>query len=191
MKPSVLRFVQRDYPKNSGEKYDVCYIYSCFITFLNIKNGKKSRLKYIIRAEKYQDVFAIKFYASRDRKSVYDKYSLGHNDISITGIRQIFEFCIDVLLEILELFPGSSFVVLGADSYNPKTQKTESSIENQRFRIYRLFLNRRIGSETFHHFQHPSISLYLLTYKDGKNDKEKSYHQIKMLLDKFELKYEE
>ena len=77
---SSSRFVQKESPK-AGDSFDVCYIYVLFVEFEDARNDKPCRLKYVVRAERYEEVLAIKFYASRDRKNINDKYSLAHNQM--------------------------------------------------------------------------------------------------------------
>ena len=63
-----FRYVQKE-PSRDGS-FDVCHTYVFFIAFTDRKSGKACRIKYVSRAEKIGEVFAIKFYASRDRKSI-------------------------------------------------------------------------------------------------------------------------
>lgn len=127
-----------------------------------MRNGKPCRLKYIVRAEVFSDVFAIKFYASRDRKGADNKYSIGHGQISVQGVLCILNTTLDIMLDLLKSFPDYSFIIKGAEAYDPATQKEEDENENQRFRIYRRFLAKKIGTQAFTHFQFPEISVYLL-----------------------------
>ena len=59
-------------------------------------------------------------------------------------------------------FPDLSFVIKGAEGFDPKTQRYEPETENQRFRIYRALLAKSFGSETFTHFQYKHSSIYFL-----------------------------
>ena len=69
---TTFRFVQTE-PGTHG-CYDLCYTYAFLVEFDDARNGKPCKLKYIVRAEVFTDVFAIKFYASRDRKGADNKY---------------------------------------------------------------------------------------------------------------------
>lgn len=187
MTDSKFRFIQMDSPRK-GDLFDCCYVYSFFVEHKDRNKKIIGRIKYIIRSEKYQDVFAIKFYASRDRKSIYDKYSLAHGQLSVKGIMTIFGYCLEVMREMSEKYPDCSFVIKGAESFDPKTKKEEDEYENQRFRIYRNYLTKRVGEIKYLHTQYPFKSVYLLTYRHGiRNVEEKRDAQILMLFKKFGL----
>ena len=63
LKPYPLDFIQKASP-GKGDAFDYAYIYK----FYTERTAISQRLKYIIRVEAYEDVFAVKFYAARDRK---------------------------------------------------------------------------------------------------------------------------
>lgn len=63
IKPYELKKIQKASPLKS-DAFDVSYIYS----FRTERTDKHQSLKYIVRVEKFEDVFAIKFYAKRDHK---------------------------------------------------------------------------------------------------------------------------
>lgn len=155
-----FRFVQTE-PGTHGS-YDLCYTYAFLVEFDDARNGKPCKLKYIVRAEVFSDVFAIKFYASRDRKGADNKYSIGHGQISVQGVFGILNTTLEIMLDLLKKFPEYSFIIKGAEAYDPATKKEEDEYENQRFRIYRSFLAKNIGTTAFTHFQFPEISVYLL-----------------------------
>lgn len=171
-----FRFVQTEPGK--GKTYSTCYVYAFFVTFEDLRNGKPCRLKYIVRAEVYDDVFAIKFYASRDRKNPENKYSIGHSQISVKGVYEILNTTLDIMVNLLKQFPTYSFIIKGAEAYDPATKKEEDEFENQRFRIYRSFLAKRIGTKTFTHFQFPAISVYLLVNNNGTENPTKKKDEI-------------
>ena len=63
IQPFELKYIQKASPKE-GDAFDFSLIYK----FYTDRTKEYQRLKYIIRAEAYEDVFAIKFYAARDRR---------------------------------------------------------------------------------------------------------------------------
>lgn len=64
-----INFIQKASPRKN-DAFDFCRVYS----FYTEPTLQCQRLKYIIRAEAHEDVFAIKFYAARD-KNLDDKYN--------------------------------------------------------------------------------------------------------------------
>ena len=69
LKSYPLHFIQKASP-GEGDAFDFAYIYK----FYTERTERYQRLKYIMRVEAYEDVFAIKFYAARDRQ-LDDKYN--------------------------------------------------------------------------------------------------------------------
>lgn len=61
--PYKYYFIQKASPLK-GDAFDFSYIYK----FYTDRTDKYQRLKYIIRVEAHDSVFALKFYAARDRK---------------------------------------------------------------------------------------------------------------------------
>lgn len=167
-------------PSKDGS-FDICYTYVFFIDFRDSRNGQPGRLKYVARAEKFGEVFAVKFYASRDKNSKHDKYSLAHKQLTTGAVLSIFNQCLEVIAIIIRLFPESSFVFKGAEGYDPRTQKWEDEHENQRFRIYRSFLSKKIGTTNYSHFQFPENSIYMLVRRDDENDEAKKDRLMTML----------
>lgn len=161
-----LRFVQKESP-TENDCFDICFTYVFFIDYVDKNNGQRNRLKYVGRAEKYDDVFAIKFYASRDRKSPHDKYSLAHGQLGVKAVLNIFWNCIAIINDMSKFYPNCSFVFKGAEAYDPNTMRWEDENENQRFRIYRTFLSKVIGTKTFTHYQYLKNSIYLLIRKES------------------------
>lgn len=95
-------------------------------------------------------------------KSPESKYSIGHGQISVKGVLDILSTTPEIMLSLLKTFPSISFIIKGAEAYDPATKKEEDERENQRFRIYRSFLAKNIGTLVFTHYQFPEISVYLL-----------------------------
>ncbi len=178
-----FRYVQKE-PSRDGS-FDVCHTYVFFIAFTDRKSGKACRIKYVSRAEKIGEVFAIKFYASRDRKSIHDKYSLAHKQLSYKAVISIFDRCLEIIAECIMKYPESSFVFKGAEAYDPRTKKWEDEKENQRFRIYRSYLSKKIGTKQFSHFHFPDNSIYLLVKRDCEDDVVKKDRLMAMLMHRF------
>ncbi len=65
LKPYNLIFIQKASPVQ-GDAFDMAFVYK----FFTERNEKTQRLKYIIRVEKHNNAFALKFYAGRDRKNI-------------------------------------------------------------------------------------------------------------------------
>ncbi|MDE7413420.1 MAG: hypothetical protein K2N05_06490 [Muribaculaceae bacterium] len=185
--PVKLRFVQTE-PSTDGS-FDKAYVYVCFIEFIDKRTAKVCRLKYVIRAEKIDESIAVKFYASRDRKSQYDKYSLAHGQLGVKAVMEIFNNCLKVISEMIEIFPESSFVFKGAEGYDPTTHRWEDESENQRFRIYRSYLSKRIGSKRFEHFHIPENSIYMLVKKDTEDVEIKQQRIIQSLYSRYGLSH--
>lgn len=182
-----FRFVQKE-PASSTGSFDISYVYVFFIQFLDTRNKKPCRLKYIARAEIFEDVCAIKFYAARDRKGIHEKYSLAHGQMGPKAVLKIFDFCLQIMQRIMNLYPSISFVFKGAEGYDPATQKWEDEAENQRFRIYRSYLSSKIGHATFAHFEFPENSIYLLVFKGHHTNYEGEKNRImSMLFNRFML----
>lgn len=178
-----FRFVQKE-PSVDGS-FDVCYIYVFFVEFIDVRTRKPCRLKYVARAEKLGEVYAVKFYASRDRKSRHDKYSLAHKQLGVGAVLSIFNICLDIVVITMQADPDCSFVFKGAEAYDPNTQKWEDERENQRFRIYRSYLSKKVGSKVFAHFHYPENSIYLLVRRDGENVDDKKRRLMEMLKSRF------
>lgn len=182
-----FRFIQKESPSEK-DCFDLCNNYVFFIDFIDKNSTKRNRLKYIGRAEKYEDVFAIKFYASRDRKSPYDKYSLAHGQFGVKTVLSIFWICITIINDVSTKHPDCSFVIKGSEAYDPRTMRWEDEQENQRFRIYRNFLSKVIVTKTFAHYQYLKNSIYLLVRKSNQESEEsKRDRLIKMLYQRFNL----
>lgn len=153
-----------------------------------MRTNKLCRLKYVARAEKIEEVFAIKFYASRDRKSQYNKYSLAHGQLDVKAVFSIFDTCLWIMSEIIKAFPNSSFVFKASEAYDPHTRREEDEYENQRFRIYRSFLSKKVGTRLFTHYHFPENSIYLLVRKsDTEIDDDKKDRLMHMMKRRFGL----
>lgn len=131
IQPFELKYIQKASPKE-GDAFDFSLIYK----FYTDRTKEYQRLKYIIRAEAYEDVFAIKFYAARDRKldNKYNRIVKAHD---YRGAMRIFVTCASIIPIIIEKYPNFSFAVNGAESMDMESDKVESRSNNQRFRIYK------------------------------------------------------
>jgi hypothetical protein len=65
IRPYKMIFIQKASP-NVGDAFDFAYIYK----FYSNRKDICQRLKYIVRVEVTNDIFAIKFYAARDKSSI-------------------------------------------------------------------------------------------------------------------------
>lgn len=70
IRPFNLKFVQKEKASQERDVFDYALVYR----FYTDRTDRYQRLKYILRVEAFEDVFAIKFYAARDRK-LDDKYN--------------------------------------------------------------------------------------------------------------------
>lgn len=161
IQPFQLKFIQKASPKE-GDAFDFSLIYK----FHTDRTALCQRLKYIIRVEAYEDVFAIKFYAARDRKldNKYNRIVKAHNYKSAL---KIFVTCASIIPCLIKEYPHASFAVNGAESMDMESDKVESRESNQRFRIYRTIALNLFGRETFEHFEYKNVSSYILVNRKG------------------------
>lgn len=145
-----LNFIQkRVCNDNSAHLFTIIYKFYSPITKYN----------YIINADYHEeDVFAIKFYCSKDKRSKY-KY----NKIVNKGdIGNIFITCAKTVPLLLKEYPNASFGFCGARSVDSRSRKAENYSNNQRFRIYKNIVSLKFGTKTFTHYEYERISSYLL-----------------------------
>lgn len=149
------KFIQRQRCKD-GSAHLFTLIYKFF--------SPVTKYHYVIRAEYHvEDVFSIKFYCKKDRKSE-TKYS---KIINKGDLGNIFTTCINLIPELLNQYPEVSFAILGARSYDSLSQKVEHPINTQRFRIYRYIATQKFGHITFAHFEYVDISGYMLVNRSS------------------------
>ncbi len=174
-KPYPLYFVQKASP-GKGDAFDFAYIYK----FYTERTKKYQRLKYIMRIESYDDVFAVKFYAARDRKleTKYNRILRAH---TYFGALRVFYTCASVIGILHSEFPLHSFVVNGAESNDIECDKVEDKRSTQRFRIYRVMALQLIGRVTFEHFQYKDISTYMLVNRNSCDSVEEKAESIKQM----------
>lgn len=180
--PYELIFIQKASPSKS-EAFDLSYIYK----FYTERTACYQRLKYIVRVESHESVFAIKFYAARDKK-LESKYNRVLKANKYINTLRIFITCAHIVPEILKTFPDSSFVISGARTMDLESGKIEGKESNQRFRIYREVASYHFGRTIFEHFEFKEVSSYLLVNKIGCTDINKKKDDIKaMLLDRYQI----
>ena len=178
--PFSLCFVQKEKAFKGRDAFDYALVYK----FYTESTNRCQSLKYILRVEAYEDVFAIKFYVARDR-SLDDKYNRIIKAHDYRNVSRIFITCASIIPVLLKQYPNASFAVNGAESVDLESDKMESRNKNQRFRIYRTIALNLFGRETFEHFQYEHISSYLLINRAGCEDIEIKAEQIKkMFLDR-------
>lgn len=107
LKSYPLHFIQKASP-GEGDAFDFAYIYK----FYTERTERYQRLKYIMRIEAYEDVFAIKFYAARDRQ-LDDKYNRILRVHKYKGAIRTFLTCAEVVLQLYAQYPFASFIVQG------------------------------------------------------------------------------
>lgn len=179
--PYKCYFIQKASP-SLDDAFDFSYIYK----FYTDKTVAYQRLKYIIRVEAHGTVFAIKFYAARDRKldNKYNKIIKAHGYIESL---RIFVTCAYLVPELLEKHPNFSFAINGARSIDLSSDKIEGKRNNQRFRIYKTIANLLFSRSKFEHFEFEEISSYLLVNREC-GDVYKKKDEIKeMFLDRYEF----
>jgi hypothetical protein len=97
-----------------------------------------SKLHYIIRAEYHtENIFAIKFYCKKDKRSDF-KYNKIINKHNSSTVLKILNTCLSVVPMLLQLSPNCNFALLSSRSVDFSSSKrlTEGLPQNQRFRIY-------------------------------------------------------
>ena len=139
-----LRHIQTDRARSGSDDPELSYIYSFFA------ESKKynSLFKYIVRAEKFQDCFAIKYYCTRIKHSEY-KYSRVLNFFSAIETKRIMEAAASVIPIILKTYPSASFAFNGSRTYD-RSDYIEGEYCTQRYRIYVELVRRLFGEEVFY-----------------------------------------
>ncbi|TDE16185.1 hypothetical protein [Dyadobacter psychrotolerans] len=145
-----LRFIQKD--KCTDESAHLfTHIYKFY--------SPVTQYFYILRADYHEeDVFSIKFYCKKDRKSDF-KYS---KIINKGDIGNILLSCANVIPKLLTDYPAASFALVGSRSIDKISGTIEPFSNNQRFRIYAEIIAKKFGAVTFEHVTYPEVSGYLL-----------------------------
>ena len=179
--PYKCYFIQKASPSN-GDAFDFSYIYK----FYTDRTDKYQRLKYIIRVEAHDSVFALKFYAARDRKldKKYNRILQAHG---YTNSLRIFVTCAYLVPEILKKHPNASFAINGASSIDIYSRKREGKYDNQRFRIYKVISNILFTRDIFEHYDFKEISSYLMVNKICRDVNTEKDRIKEMFLDRYEF----
>lgn len=177
--PYKFYFIQKASP-TSGDAFDFSYIYK----FYTDRTFAYQRLKYIIRVEAHDSVFALKFYAARDKK-LDDKYNRIIKAHGYIESLRIFITCAYLVPEILKKHPGFSFAINGARSIDLYSEKIEGKNNNQRFRIYKTISHLLFTREKFEHFEFEEISSYLLVNRECEDVYKKKNEIKEMFLDRY------
>lgn len=139
-----LNFIQVDRKKQRTDSTpELTYIYSFFAH----SHKYLSYFKYIVRAEKYDDCFAIKYYCSRCKHSEF-KYSRVLDLFSASETKRIMETCASVIPAVLRLHPEASFAFNGSRTHD-KANYIENQARTQRYRIYTELVRRLFGERVF------------------------------------------
>ena len=158
MPPYTLRFIQIDRKRDTSKgDPEITHIYSFFAE----SSKYKSLFKYIARAEKYDDCFAIKYYCSRCKHSEY-KYSRVLDLFTAVETKRIMETCASVIPDILRQYPNSSFAFNGSRTYD-RANYIEGPHKTQRYRIYTELIRRLFGEKIFYitHFDESSSCIFI------------------------------
>jgi hypothetical protein len=154
--PYEVQYVQKSSPKLSDD-----FLFAEIYKFFTDK-----KLKYIVRAEMYENnTFIVKYYASI-HKQLDDKYSVLTNQ---HDAHRIFITCFAVFNSLIQKYPDASFAVNGSSSVDAQHNKIEGEERNQRFRIYAYIIDKLIGRATFEHYFFPELSAYVLVNRVHKN----------------------
>lgn len=154
-----MTFDYPGYPLNFIQKTNCNDLSAHLFTLVFKFYSPVTKYYYIINADYHkEDVFAIKFYCVKDKRSPF-KY----NKIVNKGdIGNIFITCAKIVPLLLQEYPTSSFGFCGARSVDFKSKKVENYTNNQRFRIYKKIVSLKFGTKTFTHYEYEKISSYLL-----------------------------
>jgi hypothetical protein len=155
-----LRFIQRAKCVD-GSAHLYTYIYKFFSPITDYH--------YIVRAEYHEnDVFAVKFYCKKDRKSEY-KYS---KIVNKGDLGNIIMSCAKVIPLLLTTNPSASFCFAASRSIDTRNSTIEDYGQTQRFRLYQYMIPLKFGAITFKHFTYPAISSYLLYNRKATSSKD-------------------
>lgn len=154
-----MNFNYSGYPLNLVQKRNCTDNSAHLFTIVFKFYSPVTKYYYILNADYHEeDVFAIKFYCVKDKRSNY-KY----NKIVNKGdIGNIFITCAKVVPLLLQEYPNASFGFCGARSVDSRLRKVEDYSNNQRFRIYKNIVSLKFGTKTFTHYEYEKISSYLL-----------------------------
>ena len=138
----TLKFIQKKLSRDSSTHLRtlVYKFYSPVITY-----------NYVLHTDYYEEsVFAIKFYAKKDKHIDY-RYSRLTNK---GDVGNILITCLEVIPLLLKDYPDASFGFIGSGNIDKKSQTVENIQNNQRFRVYRKIVELKTGFQTFEHFEY-------------------------------------
>lgn len=117
--------------------------------------------KYIVRVEKFQDCYAIKYYCTRNKHSEY-KYSRVLNFFSAMEVKRIMSVAASVIPKILAVDACASFAFNGSRTYD-RADYIEKPQSTQRYRIYQEIVRRLFGDQVFEiiHFDDSSSCIFV------------------------------
>lgn len=145
-----LQFIQRA-KCIDGTSHLFTYIYKFYSPI--------TRYYYVVRAEHHNhDVFAIKFYCKKDKRSEY-KYS---KIVNKGDLGNIIMSCARVIPLLLDTHPHGCFCFAASRSVDFRNNTIEDYGQTQRFRLYQYMIPLKFGSITFEHYVYPAVSSYLL-----------------------------
>lgn len=135
-----------------------------------------TKYQYIIRAEHHSgDVFAIKFYCKKDKRSNY-KYS---KIINKGDCGNIIISCAKVIPLLLEQYPTASFAFAASRSVDVGNRIIEDFQQNQRYKLYCYMIPIKFGEKTFWHYAYDQISSYILHNKSANISKSEIENMFK------------
>jgi hypothetical protein len=144
--------------------------------------SNKTGIVYHIQLDEYNHkIYFVKFYKGQHKTHPNKfRYILNTHDAY-----KIIRTSINVLLEILEKSPDSSFGFMGAASVN-KVKKGGNKIEEtlfntQRFRIYEYITKNYFGHLSFTHSFEKNYSCYILI-NNTNNNKEEYINSVGIML---------
>lgn len=165
-----LKFIQKQKIKD-GSSHLFSYIYTFYSAF--------TKYKYVLKADFHEKCFfAIKFYPKRYRSSE-KKFSVITNKGDVANI---LVSCLKVIPVLLSKYPTASFGIAASRSYDTQSKKYEPLENNQRFKLYSSIARKKIGDQTFQHYEYPEISGYLLINRAANNEVDNHELQIKQML---------
>lgn len=165
MTPYSLRYIQIERKRqNLNGDPEITHVYSFFAE--SRKYG--CFFKYIVRAEKYNDCFAIKYYCTRCKHSEY-KYSRVLNLFSAVETKRIMETCAAVIPDILQRYPNTSFAFNGSRTFD-RANYIEGYEKTQRYRIYIELVRRLFGEEVFHIVNYDESSSCIFVNRKSNTD---------------------
>lgn len=156
--PYELKHIQKDcFGRRDDTNPELTHIYS----FFAYSERYNSYFKYIVRAEKYQDCFAIKYYCSRVKHSEF-KYSRVLNLFSAPEVKKIMVTVASVIPIILKKYPDASFAFNGSRTYD-RNNYVEGMQNTQRYRIYIELVRRLFGENKFYitHYDESSACIFV------------------------------